>query len=114
VEQVPSLQTHRVLLPLMNAVQTCMSHTEALTSVELEALPLGPDLLCKFIQVSSFELIYFMVLLSFLMLVYLSICVDINIKTSVLRIAPLIILCGTLFRIKEEHAVKVSEGNVCT
>ncbi|PNF34212.1 hypothetical protein B7P43_G17515 [Cryptotermes secundus] len=50
VERVPSLQTRRVLLPLMKAIQTCMNHTEALTSVELEALPLGSDLLCNFIQ----------------------------------------------------------------
>lgn len=50
VERMPSLQTCRVLLPLMKAVRTCMSHAEALTSMELEGLPLGSDLLHEFIQ----------------------------------------------------------------
>jgi hypothetical protein len=51
LRRVPLLQTRYVLLLLMKAVRTCMCHTEVLTSVELEGLPLAPHYLSELVKV---------------------------------------------------------------
>ncbi|GFG28668.1 hypothetical protein Cfor_06585 [Coptotermes formosanus] len=50
LRRVPLLQTRYILFLLMKAVRTCMCHTEALTSVELEGLPLAPHYLSELVK----------------------------------------------------------------
>jgi hypothetical protein len=51
LRRVPLLQTRYVLLLLMKAIQSCMCHTEVLTSLELEGLPLAPHYLSELVKV---------------------------------------------------------------
>jgi len=51
LRRVPLLQTRYVLLLLMKTIRSCMCHTEVLTSLELEGLPLAPHYLSELIKV---------------------------------------------------------------
>jgi len=51
LRRVPLLQTRYVLLLLMKAIRSCMCHTEVLTSLELEGLPLTQHYLNELVKV---------------------------------------------------------------